>query len=121
MEGVTIKSDPDLVPSTTVITVTVLCHPYLDRAISPLHGRSEEWGWGGMAVGPPESVPGKGNCILRTKTRPGDFGGRVALDEIIEDNSIRLSRQAIIQPAHSGQVNQLTSVQTEVITMPYQL
>ena len=30
---------------TTVITITVLGHPYLDRAVSPLHGSSEEWGW----------------------------------------------------------------------------
>ena len=57
-------SGPELVPFTTVITVTVLGHAYLDRAINPLHGSSEEWGWGGMAVGPPETVPDKGNAFL---------------------------------------------------------
>lgn len=53
-----------VVPSTTVSTVTVLGHSYLDRAISPLHSSSEEWGWGGIVVGPRENVPGKGNCIF---------------------------------------------------------
>lgn len=40
----------------------------------------------------------------------------MALDETAKDNSTRLSRQAIVQPAYSTQVNQLTSFQTEVVT-----
>lgn len=41
----TVICDPDLVPFTTVITVIGLGHPYLDRAISPLHGSGNGVGW----------------------------------------------------------------------------
>lgn len=40
----------------------------------------------------------------------------MTLDETADNSSIRLYRQAIIQPSHFGQVNQLTSFQTGVST-----